>query len=202
MPALSLQGGLLRRLYLPDLAGYVAHLLRLDAGTRHDRFGMAVSDAFLEKYAAGCFGPSDLVYGFFDAGGIRAAGELRQVDKSLFARNRAGEAAFSVEPGWRRKGIGTALMEKIVRAAQNRRDETLHMMCLAQNKAMQGLARKFAAELEFGRDEVTGRMIGQHVTPLSLMGEAMDDASGLLASLREARLRLAGAHRPGDFTAR
>lgn len=194
MPAISLHGGLLRRLYLPDQQGYVEHLLRLDPATRHDRFGMAVSDDYLEKYAAGCFDTPDLVYGFFDAGKICAAGELRQADKNPFARHRAAEAAFSVEPGWRRKGIGTALMERIVRAAQNRRDETLHLMCLAQNKAMQGLARKFSADLEFGQDEVTGRMIGRHVTPLSLMGEAFDDASGFFASWLDARQRLAKAH--------
>ena len=178
-------GGLLRRLYAADQAAYLAHLLRLDADTRHDRFGMAVSDDWLATYAKGCFGPWDLVYGFFVGGEIRAAGELRQLVKNSFALNRHGEAAFSVEKDWRRHGIGTLLMEKIVRAAQNRRDISLHLMCLAQNKAMQGLARKFSADLEFGTDEVTGRLVGHHVSALSLIGEAVDDAAGLVQAMLE-----------------
>lgn len=185
MPDVSIHNGLLRRLYSVDQPAYVAHLLRLDTETRHDRFGMAVSDDWLANYATGCFGPRDLVYGFFTGGEIRAAGELRQLVKNPLAMTREAEAAFSVEHDWRRHGLGTLLMEKIVRAAQNRRDTSLHMMCLAQNKAMQGLARKFSADLEFGTDEVTGRLVGHHLSAASLIGEAVDDAAGLVQALLE-----------------
>ena len=189
MPAIAIHNGLLRRLYPSDAAAFAAHLLRLDAQTRHERFGMSVSDHYVATYAAACFGSDDVVYGFFVAGLIRAAGELRQITREPAAALREAEAAFSVEPDWRRHGIGTALMARIVRAAQNRRDATLYMLCLAQNQAMQGLARKFSAELQFGTDEVTGRLVARHISPLSLLGEAVDDASGLIATLLEARQR-------------
>ena len=189
MPELAIHDGLLRRLYTADQAAFVAHLLRLDAEIRHERFGMPVSDAWIEAYAQGCFGPWDLVYGFFVRGEIRAAGELRQLEKRSISGERAAEAAFSVEPGWRRKGLGTALMQRIVRAAQNRRDKVLHLMCLAQNRAMQGLARKFSADLAFDTDQVTGRMVARHVSPLSLLGEAIDDASDMALAVLDARRR-------------
>ena len=189
MPAIAIHNGLLRRLYQSDKAAFAAHLLRLDAQTRHERFGMSVSNDYVETYATACFGPDDVVYGFFVAGLIRAAGELRQIVREPPSASREAEAAFSVELEWRRHGVGTALMARIVRAAQNRRDARLCMLCLAHNQAMQGLARKFAAELEFGADDVTGRLVARHISPLSLLGEAVDDASGLIATLLEARQR-------------
>ena len=191
MPSEILNNGMLRRLYAVDEPAFASHLLRLDAAARHDRFGMGMSDAALTNYANGCFGPWDLVYGFFVDGEIRAAGELRQLVKTSFAVERKAEAAFSVEYNWRRLGLGTALMRRIVRAAQNRRDATLHLMCLADNRAMQGLARKFDAELEFATDQVTGRLTARHVSPLSLMNEAIDDASGLAQAMVDARRRKA-----------
>lgn len=186
MPAIAIHNGLLRRLYASDQPGFAAHLLRLDEATRHDRFGMAVSDAYVEHYATACFGLDDVVYGYFVAGIIRAAGELRQITG---AASLEAEAAFSVEPHWRRHGVGTALMARIMRAAQNRHDTKLHMLCLAQNQAMQGLARKFSAELEFGTDEVTGRLTARSISPLSILGEVVDDTTGLIATLLEARQR-------------
>ena len=189
MPELAMLDGLMRRLYPVDRAAFVAHLLRLDGETRHERFGMAVSDAWIAAYARGCFGTRDLVYGFFVQGEIRAAGELRQLENRELSGQRAAEAAFSVEPGWRRKGLGTALMQRIVRAAQNRLDSTLLLMCLAQNRAMQGLARKFSADLTFDTDQVTGRMVGRHVSTLSLLGEALDDVSDIALAVMDARRR-------------
>jgi len=70
------------------------------------------------------------------------------------------EAAFSVEPGWRRRGVGKQLIARIVRGASNAQVTTLYMSCLASNRAMQELARHFDAEIKFEADQVTGRTIG------------------------------------------
>src|SRR5204863_5520573 len=73
----------------------------------------------------------------------------------------ASEAAFSVEPGWRRRGVGKELMARMARAASNARVTTLHMSCLASNRPMQKLAKHFEADIKFEADQVTGRMIGR-----------------------------------------
>lgn len=130
MSSVFINGGLLRRLYPSDLAPFAAHLIRLDPESRRDRFGTAVSDAFLERYAHRGFGPGDVAYGYFVGDVLRGAAELRQVEASLLWRDGSAEAAFSVERPWRRGGVGHALMARIVRAAQNRRDRKLTMLCL------------------------------------------------------------------------
>ena len=177
-----LGGGILRRLYASDISAFKAHFVRLDPASRHDRFACAVSDAYIERYAGKLFGPGDVVYGFFVDDVLRGAGELRQIEAPRLFREGSAEAAFSVEKPWRRGGVGTALMARIVRAAQNRRDRTLTMLCLAHNQPMQRLARKFSADLSFEAGQITGRMVGRPVTAASLWREAMDDAAGVAAS--------------------
>ena len=133
----TIHGGVVRRLWPSDMPAFRDHLLRLDAPSRHDRFAMAVSDEFLANYAERCFGIDDVIYGYFVDGVMRGAGELRGVGLGL--DKGSAEAAFSVEVGWRRRGVGTELMGRIVQAARNRGAETLYMSCLARNRAMQGI---------------------------------------------------------------
>jgi hypothetical protein len=44
------------------------------------------------------------------------------------------------------------------------------MQCLARNRAMQRLAQKFSAELQFGPDEVTGTLVAASPARAWLMG--------------------------------
>ena len=186
-----INGGLVRRLWVSDRTPFLDHLLRLDRESRHNRFGGAVSDEFLGQYASRCFGADDVIYGFFVDGILRGAGELRPIGigDDPKAGPRAAEAAFSVENDYRRAGVGTELMARITRAARNRRADTLFMTCLSHNQAMQGLARKFEADLRFEFDSVTGRLIGRTPTPLSLWGEAMDDAAGFATAIIDLQRR-------------
>ncbi len=178
-----INGGWIRRIYQSDRAEFAAHLIRLDAESRHDRFAMAVSDAYLESYVADFFAaPGDVAYGWFVDGVLRGAGELRQAHDTA-TDERTAEGAFSVERDFRRGGVGEALMSRIVRAARNRRDTSLCLLCLAENRAMQGLAKKFSAELTFGRDQITGRLVARHLSAASLWNEWADDARGLVGTL-------------------
>ena len=79
----------MRRLVPADLPGFRDHLLRLDADSRHDRFGMAVSDEFVRNYAERCFGIDDVIYGFVAEGEVRRS-EERRVGKEcrLLCRSR------------------------------------------------------------------------------------------------------------------
>ena len=54
--------GVVRRLWPTERDLFREHLLRLDPETRHQRFGTAVNDAFLENYAATTFGVGGLVF--------------------------------------------------------------------------------------------------------------------------------------------
>ena len=180
----SIEAGL-RRLWRDDMDAFRDHLLRLDAASRFERFGMAANDAFVIGYAERCFGLDDVIYGWFDGAMLRAAGELRGVGHHLpFGVGRSAEAAFSVERAWRRQGIGTALMERIVRAARNRRAETLYMACLARNAAMRKLARKFEAEMR-----VEAGAPGLLPSPFALWKEFFGDAGAYATAILDLQRR-------------
>ena len=185
----------IRRLWTADMAAFRDHLLRLDASSRHDRFSGAVSDEFLIRYAENCFGSRDLVFGAFVDGRLRGAGELRSesaiwTESAPFAKRVEAEAAFSVEEGYRRMGIGEQLFARIVRAATNHGVETIEILCQADNRPMQKLAAKFATKLTFEAHQITGRLIARRPTALSLLREASQDVVDLTASVVDAQLRV------------
>src|SRR5262245_15543972 len=144
MPKPLISGSAVRKLWVGETELYRQHLLRLDAESRRNRFGGAVSDEFIRRYS----GPSTLngavIYGFFVKGVLRGAAELR-----LLARAGEAEAALSVERAWQSQGVGTALLERVLLAVGNRQVKHLHMLCLAENRRMQQLARKIRRTAEF-----------------------------------------------------
>jgi GNAT superfamily N-acetyltransferase len=175
----------IRRLWAADQSPFCNHLLRLDFESRHDRFAMGVSDDFIRNYAALCFTMKGSMFGYFSDDELRGAGELRLIGD----QGTAAEAAFSVEQGWRRRGVGKELMARIVQGASNARVTTLYMSCLAINRPMQKLARHFEAAIKFEADQVTGRMVGRPPTAASLSEEKLDDAASLATSLVELHRR-------------
>ncbi len=190
MDATPIRDGVVRRLWPSDTAGFRAHLLRLDEASRHARFGGGVSDDFLVTYADRCFGIDDVIYGYVVNNEMRGAGELRGIGHRLpLGFGGSAEAAFSVETGWRRVGVGSELMARIVRAARNRRANTLYMSCLASNQAMLRLARKFSAELRREPDEALAMLEPLQPTPGSVFGEASDDMTGFATAMLDLQRR-------------
>jgi GNAT superfamily N-acetyltransferase len=184
---------IIRRLWPSDREAFREHLLRLDAQSRHDRFGGGVSDEFLIEYAEKCFGAGDYVFGAFVDGALRGAGELRAADATWseaepFPQHPSAEAAFSVEAAFRRRGIGEHLFKRILRAATNHGVETIEILCQADNRPMQRLAAKFKAEFSFSAHEVTGRLVARRPTVFSLWREAAQDMADLSASLADSQL--------------
>jgi GNAT superfamily N-acetyltransferase len=174
----------IRRLSSADREAFRAHLLRLDLESRHDRFLGGASDEFLERYADHCFAPGDMIFGAFVDGELRGAGELRPLSASDdFSRGESchAEAAFSVESGRRRRGLGARLFERLMRAAEASKIIEIDFTCGADNKAMQSLARKFDAELRFQADHVTGRLRASRLTGRKLRSAPSVLAPGSLA---------------------
>jgi RimJ/RimL family protein N-acetyltransferase len=167
--------GEIRRLWPAERDLFKAHLLRLDAVTRRERFGTAVNDEFLENYAVTTFGVGGLVYAYIEAGEVRGAAELRGLEDIVA---QTGEAAFSVEKAWRRRGLGETLFSRLIMAARNRGIGTLYMTCLPENVAMRRLARKFEADLVGGYADVEGVIATGGPTPFTVLDEALDNAKG------------------------
>lgn len=182
--------GLVRKLWIGETDAYRDHLLRLDPGSRHTRFAGTVADEFIGRHAATASDFGVVVHGFFVDGTLRGAAELRPLG-TLFKHE--AEAAFSIEQDWQSHGVGTVLLERTLLSARNRGIKLLRMDCLAGNRRMQQLARKFTTEFTFDFGSVVGEVDPPRSTPLSLMREAFADANGMAAAMFDAQLRLFGA---------
>jgi GNAT superfamily N-acetyltransferase len=180
-------GGVIRKLWVGEAGRYRGHLLRLDPESRHSRFGGGVSDDFIRGYVGTTFGLSAVVHGFFVDGELRGAAELRPLGPA-FARE--AEAAFSIEDPWQSHGVGSALLDRTLLAARNRGIRKLHMACLANNRRMQELARKFAAELTFDFGSVVGEVEAARATPLSVLREFVAVGHGFATAVLDVQSRL------------
>ncbi len=180
-------GGLIRKLWIGEIHTHCDHLLRLDAESRARRFSGGISDDGIRRYVEGSTWTDSIVHGFFVDGVLRGAAELRPAGEP-FARE--AEAALSVEAPWQSHGVGTALLERTLLAARNRGIKHLHMACLAENRRMQNLARKFAAELTFDFGDVIGEVEAPHPTPLSVLRELISDSHGFANAILDAQSRL------------
>jgi GNAT superfamily N-acetyltransferase len=180
-------GGLIRKMWIGEAYKYRDHLLRLDPESRHRRFGGGVSDAYVRNYVDTTMWLDAIVHGFFVDGTLRGAAELRAVGGRF---SNEAEAAFSVEGDWQSHGVGSALLERTLLTARNRGISHLQMACLADNRRMQQLARKFDAELSFDFGEVVGEVEAAHPTPLSVMRELVSDGHGLATAILDVQSRL------------
>jgi GNAT superfamily N-acetyltransferase len=179
--------GAIRKLWIGETKLYRDHLLRLDAKSRRSRFAGTVSDAFVERYAGLALGLDAVIHGFFLDGALRGAAELRPIGPAI---RREAEAAFSIEKPWQSHGVGSALLERTLLAARNRGIKFLHMACLADNKRMLDLARKFDAELSFDFESVVGEVAAPRPTPVSLLREIVADSHGFATAMLDVQARL------------
>lgn len=176
--------GIIRKLWTGEAALFRDHLLRLDQESRRSRFGSAVSAEFVERYASRVFRTGAIVHGCFVDGELRAAAELYPMGDVLPGE---AEAAFSVEREYQNHGLGSLLLQRVILSARNRGIRRLCMNCLAHNRRMQNIARKFDAELTFDTDEVVAELTAPFPTALSLAQEAAADAQGLAGAVLQAQ---------------
>ncbi len=189
MTALVTTGATLRKLWAGDRARFRDHLLRLDPTGRHQRFAMSASDDFVSGYAERSFHLDSVIHGWFADGELRGAGELRLIGGA----KREAEMAFSVENAWQGRGIGTELMNRTLLAARNRGMRRLYVNCLASNRHMQRLARRFGGELEYESGDVIGLLLPPAPSVGSVMKEVMSDGHGLVSAVFDLQRRLLGA---------
>lgn len=146
-------GGRIRLLRHSELPQFMAHLLRLDAGSRRDRFNGPTSDAFVASYAERCFNDGTIVIGYVDNGEVLGAAELHERPEDA---EPTGEIAFSVERHLQRRGLGRLLFSRLIEGARAFGYERLLVTTHPQNEPMKRLARSFKAKLRFDHGETVG----------------------------------------------
>lgn len=195
------RGIVCRRLWAGDAAAVRACFLRLDPAARSDRFMAAVSDRVAAVYGERAPTADGAAYGAFVGGTLRGLGELRpmkgptkgpiggSMGGSLggppfgLGLGREAEAAFTVERGYRRAGIGSVLFRRVLQAARNRGVAEVHMRCLTDNGAMRRLAVKLGAQMQVHGSETEGTIRLEQATWLSLWSEGLTEAIDLMGAV-------------------
>lgn len=178
----NVEDGKIRKLWPTQIDEFQEHLMRLDRESKQMRFCGAVGDAFIERYCETIRRVPTIIHGFFVDGKLRAAGELRPI---LNDYPVAAEAAFTVETPWQDSGVGTELMDRVLLSARNRNIATLYMICMAENRRMRGIARKFEANLRFDRGEVAATVDPSTPDYFSLLREGLNDSTGFVTAIME-----------------
>ncbi len=142
----------IRQLRPSDLTRFEAHLLRLDAESRRDRFNGAINDDFLRHYAGRCFRNGTTVVGYVEEADVLGAAELHERPELV----DTGEIAFSVERRRQHQGIGRRLFERLLLHAYGLGYSKLLVTTHADNVAMKRLAQRFDADISFVQGETTG----------------------------------------------
>ncbi len=162
-------GGAFRTLWEWEKPDYLAHLMRLDKECRRLRFHRAMSDRGLAIHADHVF-ESDKVHviGWFKDGVLRGAAEV-----AIFETERGleAEAAFAIESGWRRMGVGRLLMERAALHARNLGATTLHIATDHDNRAMIRLAEAAGTRFELRETDAEGVL---HTEPRSVFSIALE----------------------------
>lgn len=168
---------LIRRLWLADFGDLRHHLKRLDGDARHARFGHAVSDEFLDSYVDTAHRLGTVLFGAFVESTLRGVAELRPLSFGLMP---SAEGAITVEPAYQNRGLGKALMARLVEAAGNRGIPSLYMICLKDNFRMRRLARSVGARLSYEAGDIAGHLAPPPASPVSIVAEVMHESNDFM----------------------
>jgi GNAT superfamily N-acetyltransferase len=124
--------------------------LSLEPSARTCRFGLAASDAYLAKYAKTALDKATWILGAFPDDQLRGVVEIHGDGPQAFA-----EAAFVVEPQWRRQGLGWALLRAAIEVAAGAQTSSLRMIFSRHNWPMRKLASKAGGRLDVVLDELS-----------------------------------------------
>ncbi|MEM1343964.1 MAG: GNAT family N-acetyltransferase, partial [Pseudomonadota bacterium] len=176
MPNQSFLDGWFRSLAPYEGEALVSHWERLPEPCIRRRFLRPMNHAAFTERASLALGSGGEVIGWFRDGILRGVSEL-------YTDGETGEAAFTVEPGYRSKGIGQALLDHVLRRARNRGCARLIVMTTRENQPMIRIATKAGAHLEYEGTEVVGTVALAPATGFSRLADLREDEAGILASM-------------------
>ena len=184
----------LARLWISDRAALEELYISLSPEDRRMRFFGAVSDTRIRAYCAGIDWFGDVVVGAWSADGrLVGAAELRRDGSAMADR---AEIALVVAEGWRRRGLGAALLDAAVVMARNRFQRRVFVTCLAENRPMRTLAARAGVTTTSPDGEVEGRLRSGWPSAYSWWSEAAIDGDGFARALRS--ISLAPLMRPTE----
>jgi RimJ/RimL family protein N-acetyltransferase len=150
------------------------HFIRLDKDSRYTRFCSPFNDFAIEKYVAQINFEKNGIFGVFDEDlNIIGVGEC-----VLYDGKDQAEVGFSVEKNHQGHGLGSKLMERIVRFAKSMGKHHLEMVCLRTNSKSIHLAKKFGLKVQSSyEDECVAAIDTKNLNPaLEVFTETVEDS--------------------------
>jgi GNAT superfamily N-acetyltransferase len=168
-----------------EIGLYREHLLRLDGNDRRLRFGYPMNRDAIERFVASFDPLRDRLFAHFDR-------RLQVVGAVLVNTDRwaTAELAFSVEPGHRGRGLGSALCRRAITWARNRGIRTVSVFCQTENGAMRRLAARAGMAMRTDAGETQGTLALRPWTPVSLVEEACEEQLSILDCILKANRRV------------
>lgn len=151
------------------------HLLQLPAEDRRLRFGHSIPDDIIRAYVNGIDFARDRVFGIHGP-------ELQLIGVAHLALDpvlNVAELGLSVDAASRTRGLGFALLQRVVLHAANLGYRTLFMYCLAENGIMMHLAHKAGLTVVVERGEADARLTLDRRAHGGALREAMADQFAL-----------------------
>lgn len=150
------------------------HFLRLDKESRYSRFCFHIKDENIVSYVEKIKFDDNGIFGIFDEKlNIIGLGEC-VVDPKI----DLAEVAFSVEPGYQGNGLGSKLMERIVRFAKSKGKHHLEMNCLRTNQKSMYIAKKFGLQVQhqMGGESIATIDMKDTVPEIENINEKVEDS--------------------------
>ena len=163
-----------------DAPRITAHLTRLSAEDRALRFNSALTDdAQIARYVGQMRFDEDLILGLVDAAG-QVVGVAHGCAFAAGAEPRI-EAAFSVDDGYRGRGLGNALMRSLQTAAAQHGVASIVGLCATRNRPMRRIFERAGMALEREDDEIHA-CLALHAGPSQANGNVRSGRSGKRAA--------------------
>jgi GNAT superfamily N-acetyltransferase len=143
-------------------------LLDLDPASRVGRFDYAVCDAVLIRHSQQALMATCWLAGIFIGDDLRGIVEAYEMNPSGLV-----ELAFLVDRTWRRRRLGTALLEAAMQWAAESDRVLLRMVFSTNNWPMRKLASSARARLDLAFDQVVADIPVAHVASLRDRTSAM-----------------------------
>jgi RimJ/RimL family protein N-acetyltransferase len=166
----------MRRVFSFDSLKLEQLLLSLSPEDRRFRFSSQVKDEVIQRYVSNLKWRQMCVYGMFDRNG-ELIGTVELVPTPA-----GTELAIAVRSTHKRQGIGRALMKRALLHARLRGLTKLQILCTADNKAMQSLARGVGMTLSREYCDVEGRLKVGSPTPADYMAATWHQVDATVGS--------------------
>ena len=173
----------IRRLGEHDRNAVTAHFVALVADDRRLRFGSTLSTGAIVDYVQGIDFSRDALLGLYDGnGGLIGVAHVALGDAEA-------ELGISVLPGYRRRGVGSALFSRAVARVRDCNVSKVFMYCLAENTAMMHIARRCGMKHVVAAGGADAHLV------LSLANTTPAVPSAMLPLARDAALEMAVTRR-------